>query len=212
MLDRRVVVRLALDLSKGAESGVGPPQADDVEAKRKRLTWTVVIVAVVLTAVFAGYIWFLRNRKPDADPSGPEAISGGRVATRLSGLLDESYEYGWSRVEQELSPVGYGRWDPFKSLLPEPVKIVPSDVPSLVLPEPVDAKPPEPEPPRVRLTGVLKSGDKAIALLAVDGRSTMARVGDTPFYGAEVRAIDDKSITIFFRGVEFTYQLGGERR
>lgn len=212
MLDRRVVVRLALDLSKAAQSGVEPPQADDVEAKRKRLTWTVVIVAVMLAAVFAGYIWFLRNRKPDAELSAPEAISGGRVATRLSALLDGSYEYGWSRVEQELSPVGYGRWDPFKSLLPEPVQIVPSDVPSPVLPEEVDAKPPEPEPPRVRLTGVLKSGDKAIALLSVDGRSVMARVGDAPFYGAEVRAIDDKSITIFFRGVDFTYQLGGERR
>jgi hypothetical protein len=59
---------------------------------------------------------------------------------------------------------------------------------------------------------VLKSGDKAIALLVVDGRSTMARVGDAPFYGAQVRAIDEKSITIFFKERDYTYQLGGERR
>ncbi len=207
MLDRRVVVRLALDLSRGAQSGGGPPQADDVEAKRRRLTWTVVIVAVVLVAAFSGYVWFLRNRRPEADPGASDAVTGGRVGTRLSALLDRSYEYGWSRVEGELSPVAYGRWDPFMSLLPEPLRMVPVDEPSSPGPEPVET-----EPPRVRLTGVLKSGDKAIALLVVDGRNTMARVGDAPFYGAQVRAIDEKSITISFRETDYTYQLGGERR
>jgi len=212
MPGRRVVVRLALDLSNEPRSGAEPPRAGDAEAIKRKYLLTALIITVVLVAVFAGYIWFLRNRKPEDDTRGADVVAGGRVATRLSVLLDDSYRYGRSRVERELSPVAYGRWDPFKSLLPEPVKIVISSVVSSRLPEPVDTTPPEPEPPKVRLTGVLKSGDKSIALLAVDGRTTMARVGDAPFYGAEVRAIDDKSITICFRGVDFTYQLGGERR
>jgi len=212
MCDRGVVVRLALDLSREARGGQTPPEASDAEARKRRLTWTLVIVAVVLVAAFSGYIWFLRNRRPEADLGASDAVSGGRVATRLSALLDRSYDYGWSRVERDLSPVAYGRWDPFRSLLPETVRIVPADEASPREPEPVEAGPPEPEPPKVRLTGVLKSGDKAIALLVVDGRSTIARVGDMPFYGAQVRAIDEKSITISFRETDYTYQLGGERR
>jgi hypothetical protein len=102
-----------------------------------------VIVAVVLVAAFSGYIWFLRNRRPEADPGASDAVTGGRVATRLSALLDRSYEYGWSRVERDLSPVAYGRWDPFRSLLPEPVRIVPADEPSPPEPEPVEAGPPD---------------------------------------------------------------------
>lgn len=212
MLDRRVVVRLALDLSKEPRSGPEQPSADDIKAKKRKYRWIALIVTVVLVAAFAGYIWFLRNRKPEVDLEGADVVAGGRIAPRLSALLDQSYEYGWSRMERELSPVGYGRWDPFKSLLPDPVQIVPSEVPSQAPLEPDDSAPPEPHPPKVRLTGVLKSGDKAIALISVDGRSLMTRVGDVPFHGAEVCSIDDKSITISFRGVDFTYQLGGERR
>ena len=208
MLDRRVVVRLALDLSRDpGNDGLSA----DVGAKKRRYKWTALIVAAVLVAAFAGYIWFLRSRKPEADPGTSGVVAGGRLGPRLQALLDESYEHGWSRVEQELSPVGHGRWDPFESLLPEPVQIVPYEPPAPE-PEPSDMTPPEPEPPNIRLTGVLKSGDKAIAVLVVDGRSLMARVGDVPFYGGEVRAIDDKSITIFFRERDYTYQLGGERR
>jgi len=79
-------------------------------------------------------------------------------------------------------------------------------------PEPVEAGPPEPEPPKVRLTGVLKSGDEGHCTAGGGWRSTIARVGDMPFYGAQVRAIDEKSITISFRETDYTYQLGGERR
>ena len=207
------MIRLALDLSRKSRNEWPSPDGE-TEAKKRKYRWTALIVALLLVASFSGYMWFLKNRKPDRYPGGSDVVTGGRVAARLSALLDQSHEYGWSRVEEEFSPVGHGRWDPFKTLLPDPVQIVPVEprTPIPALPEPEDSAPCEPALPKVRLTGVLKSGDRAIALLSVDGRSVITRVGDAPFDGAEVRSIDDKSITISFGGTDFTYQLGGERR
>ena len=85
-------------------------------------------------------------------------------------------------------------------------------VPDTPVVVPVEPEPEPPSPPQVTLTGVLTSGGRAIAILRVAGQTQLTRVGESPFEGAVVRSIDDKSIAISFFGQDIHYSLGGEQQ
>ncbi len=113
--------------------------------------------------------------------------------------------------EPLLGPGDNGRWDPFKPLVEVGPAIKPM-VPDTPVVVPVEPEPEPPSPPQVALTGVLTSGGRAIAILRVAGQTQLTRVGESPFEGAVVRSIDDKSIAISFFGRDIHYSLGGEQQ
>ena len=59
---------------------------------------------------------------------------------------------------------------------------------------------------------MLRSGGRAVAILRVAGQTQLTRVGESPFEGAVVRSIDDKSVAISFLGKDIHYSLGGEQQ
>lgn len=203
------VVRI--NLTPGSH-GAASPGEEQEQARRRRHAWMPVLALVVLIGIAAGYFLFMaRHGRGDLGPDTPPIVAqGGRFAQRFSDLLARSDVAGLVAQGPSLGPNDSGRWDPFKPL----VELGPAVTP--VEPD-VAAAPPEPEPeppspPQVALTGVLRSGGRAIAILRVAGQTQLARVGESPFDGAVVRSIDDKSLVISFFGQDIHYSLGGEQQ
>jgi len=135
---------------------------------------------------------------------------GGRFAQRFADLLARSDVAGLVAEGPLLGLDDSGRWDPFKPLVELGPAIKPIE-PDVVA-APPEPEPEPPSPPQVALTGVLRSGGRAIAILRVAGQTQLARVGESPFDGAVVRSIDDKSLVISFFGQDIHYSLGGEQQ
>ncbi len=204
------VVRI--DLTPGSR-GAASPGEEQERARRRRHAWIPVLALVALIGIAVGYFLFMANyRRGALDPEAPPIVAqGGRFAQRFSDLLARSDVAGLVAEGPSLGPNDTGRWDPFKPL----VELGPAVKP--IVPDVVAAAPPEPEPepsspPQIALTGVLRSGGRAIAILRVAGQTRLTRVGESPFDGAVVRSIDDKSLVISFFGQDIHYSLGGEQQ
>ena len=173
-----------------------------------------MLALVVLVGIAAGYFLFMARQRrgapgPDAQPI---VAMGGRFAQRFGGLLARSDVAGWwlrgrpwAQRQRAMGPVqALVELGPaIKPIVPDVVAVAP------VEPEP---EPEPPSPPEVALTGVLKSGGRAVAILRVAGQTQLTRVGESPFDGAVVRSIDDKSIAVSFLGRDIHYSLGGEQQ
>ena len=204
-----------INLTPGSRAAASPGEEQE-RARERRHARIPILVLVALLGVVVGYFLSMTNSKRGAlgpDDSLPIVAVGGRFAQRFADLLARSDVGGLVAEEPSLGPDDSGRWDPFKPLveLGPVVKPVP---PAVVAEAPAEPEPePEPpSPPQVALTGVLRSGGRAIAILRVAGQTQLARVGESPFDGAVVRAIDDKSLVISFFGQDIHYSLGGEQQ
>ena len=206
------VVRI--NLTPGSH-GAASPGEEQEQARRRRHAWMPVLALVVLIGIAAGYFLFMaRHGRGDLGPDTPPIVAqGGRFAQRFSDLLARSDVAGLVAEGPSLGPRDSGRWDPFGPLVELGPAIKPI-VPDVVAVAPVEPEPePEPpSPPEVALTGVLKSGGRAVAILRVAGQTQLTRVGESPFDGAVVRSIDDKSIAVSFLGRDIHYSLGGEQQ
>ncbi|MGB4337518.1 MAG: hypothetical protein WBK10_02980 [Bacillota bacterium] len=139
--------------------------------------------------------------------AGP-VITAVNVSERLSETLAKANAVGTGHADPDFGVAALGRWDPFKSLVVE----IPPPEPEPE-PEPLDlTPPPPPDPPRTVLTGVLRSGLRAIAIFNVQGYGAiMAAVGDEAYPGGVVKDIGERDATVAFMGREFKYLLGGDR-
>jgi len=188
--------------------------ADEQErARRRRHVWIPALVLVALIGVAAGYFLFIASDKRAAlspDASAPTVAAGGRFAQRFADLLAASDVAGLTADGPALGANEGGRWDPFAPLveLGPAVKPIESDSRAVAPPEP---EPEPPKPPQAMLTGVLRSGGRAVAIIRVEGQTRLTRVGESPFDGAVVRSIDDKSVVVSFLGEDIHYSLGGEQ-
>jgi len=204
-----------INLTPGRSRGAAGSGGDQEKAMERRRAWIPVLALVVLVGIAAGYFLFMASQRrgapgPDAQPI---VAMGGRFAQRFGGLLARSDVAGLVAEGPSLGPRDSGRWDPFRPLVELGPAIKPI-VPDVVAVAPVEPEPePEPpSPPEVALTGVLKSGGRAVAILRVAGQTQLTRVGESPFDGAVVRSIDDKSLVISFFGQDIHYSLGGEQQ
>ena len=187
--------------------------SDQDKAKQRWRAWIPVLVLVVLVGVAVGYFLFMARHGrgvPGPAESQPIVAQGGRFAQRFADLLARSDVAGLVAEGPLLGLDDSGRWDPFKPLVELGPAIKPIE-PDVVA-APPEPEPEPPSPPQVALTGVLRSGGRAIAILRVAGQTQLARVGESPFDGAVVRAIDDKSLVISFFGQDIHYSLGGEQQ
>ncbi|MEA4882886.1 MAG: hypothetical protein VB144_04330 [Clostridia bacterium] len=204
---------MAMDLGQteqrnDPEAGVAPERG-----KARRYGAMPIASLVILALALTWFVWFMSHggaiKLGLVNPTEPMPVIAGRLAPKLEPLLKRSDALGSNRAEEEIAPIGSGRWDPFQSLAPEPVKIVlEPEQPSAPPPPPS----PEPEPPQATLTGVIGADFRKIALLSVDGQTQMLGIGDSPYHGGVVKSITDDSITVSFLGKELRYQLGGEHR
>ena len=186
--------------------------SDQDKAKQRWRAWIPVLVLVVLIGVAAGYFLFMaRHGRGALGPDAPPIVAqGGRFAQRFSDLLARSDVAGLVAEGPSLGPDDSGRWDPFKPLVELGPAIKPIVAESVVAP--AEPEPEPPKPPQVALTGVLRSGAREVAILRVAGQTQLTRVGESPFEGAVVRSIDDKSVAISFLGKDIHYSLGGEQQ
>lgn len=201
-----------INLTPGSR-GAASSGEEQERARQRRHAWIPVLALVVLLGIVVGYFLFMaRHGRGTLGPSEspPIVAQGGRFAQRFSDLLARSDVAGLVAQGPSLGLDHSGRWDPFKPLveLGPAVKLIEPDV-AVAPPEP---EPEPPSPPQIALTGVLRSGGRAIAILRVAGQTQLARVGESPFDGAVVRAIDDKSLVISFFGQDIHYSLGGEQQ
>ena len=201
-----------INLTPGRSRGAAGSGGDQEKAMERRRAWIPVLALVVLVGIAAGYFLFMASQRrgapgPDAQPI---VAMGGRFAQRFGGLLARSDVAGLVAEGPLLGLDDSGRWDPFKPLVELGPAIKPIE-PDVVA-APPEPEPEPPSPPQVALTGVLRSGGRAIAILRVAGQTQLARVGESPFDGAVVRSIDDKSLVISFFGQDIHYSLGGEQQ
>ena len=201
-----------VNLTPGSASAASSVDQQE-RARERRRAWIPVLALVVMLGVAVGYFLFMANyRRGALDPDAPPIVAvGGHFAQRFADLLVRSDVAGLVAEGPSLGPGDNGRWDPFKPLveLGPAIKPMVPDTPVVV---PVEPEPEPPSPPQVTLTGVLTSGGRAIAILRVAGQTQLTRVGESPFEGAVVRSIDDKSIAISFFGQDIHYSLGGEQQ
>lgn len=199
-----------IDLTPGSRTAT---TSGDEQARQRRQRWIPVLVLVVLIGMAAGYFLFVANyRRGALGPEVPPIVAqGGRFAQRFAGLLARSDVAGLVAEGPSLGPGDSGRWDPFKPLV-ELGPVVKPILPDPSAAVPVEPEPEPPSPPQVALTGVLRSGGRAVAILRVAGQTQLTRVGESPFDGAVVRSIDDKSLVISFFGQDIQYSLGGEQQ
>ncbi len=210
---RRSRPRVArIDLTPGSGSAASSGEEQN-QAKQRRQALMPVLALVVLIGIAAGYFLFMANhrrRAPGPDASPPIVAHGGRFSQRFAGLLARSDVAGLVAEGPSLGPDDSGRWDPFKPLVELGPAIKPIVAESVVAP--AEPEPEPPKPPQVALTGVLRSGAREVAILRVAGQTQLTRVGESPFEGAVVRSIDDKSVAISFLGKDIHYSLGGEQQ
>lgn len=172
----------------------------------------IVLTVVATVALLVAIVMFmagLNSPKPAGAGSASPIVSA-NVAGRLNDLLVRADDADTGRPDPDFGTAALGRSDPFKTLAP---KITPPPPPEPEPePEPLDLTPaPPPDPPAAVLTGVLKSGMRAVAIFDVQGQgATMAAVGDEVFPGGVVRSIDEREVKLTFMGREFKYLLGGD--
>ena len=201
-----------INLTPGSRAAASPGEEQE-RARERRHARIPILVLVALLGVVVGYFLFMTNSKRGAlgpDDSLPIVAVGGRFAQRFADLLARSDVAGLVAEGPLLGLDDSGRWDPFKPLVELGPAIKPIE-PDVVA-APPEPEPEPPSPPQVALTGVLRSGGRAIAILRVAGQTQLTRVGESPFDGAVVRAIDDKSLVISFFGQDIHYSLGGEQQ
>ena len=201
-----------INLTPGSRAAASPGEEQE-RARERRHARIPILVLVALLGVVVGYFLFMTNSRRGAlgpDDSLPIVAVGGRFAQRFADLLARSDVAGLVAEGPLLGLDDSGRWDPFKPLVELGPAIKPIE-PDVVA-APPEPEPEPPSPPQVALTGVLRSGGQAIAILRVAGQTQLARVGESPFDGAVVRAIDDKSLVISFFGQDIHYSLGGEQQ
>ena len=201
-----------INLTPGSRAAASPGEEQE-RARERRHARIPILVLVALLGVVVGYFLSMTNSKRGAlgpDDSLPIVAVGGRFAQRFADLLARSDVAGLVAEGPLLGLDDSGRWDPFKPLVELGPAIKPIE-PDVVA-APPEPEPEPPSPPQVALTGVLRSGGRAIAILRVAGQTQLARVGESPFDGAVVRSIDDKSLVISFFGQDIHYSLGGEQQ
>ena len=201
-----------INLTPGSRAAASPGEEQE-RARERRHARIPILVLVALLGVVVGYFLFMTNSRRGAlgpDDSLPIVAVGGRFAQRFADLLARSDVAGLVAEGPLLGLDDSGRWDPFKPLVELGPAIKPIE-PDVVA-APPEPEPEPPSPPQVALTGVLRSGGRAIAILRVAGQTQLARVGESPFDGAVVRSIDDKSLVISFFGQDIHYSLGGEQQ
>ncbi len=198
-------------MTPGSRAAASPGEEQE-RARERRHAWIPILALVVLIGVAAGYFLFMANcRRGALDPDAPPIVAqGGRFAQRFADLLAQSDVAGLVAEGPLLGLDDSGRWDPFKPLVELGPAIKPIEPDAVAAPP--EPEPEPPSPPQVALTGVLRSGGQAIAILRVAGQTQLTRVGESPFDGAVVRSIDDKSIAISFFGRDIHYSLGGEHQ
>ncbi len=203
-----------VDLIPTAAGSAGPEGAGDAQerTRQRRRVRIPIVILVALVGVVTGYFLFLASNRREAlgpGASQPAVAGGGRFVQRFADLLARSDVAALTADGPALGADDAGRWDPFAPL----VELGPAIKP--IEPDRAPAAAPQPEaprPPQAILTGVLRSGGRAVAIIRVDGKTQLTRVGESPFEGAVVRSIDDKSVVVSFLGEDIHYSLGGEQQ
>ncbi len=175
----------------------------------KGLILITVLATLALMIAIVLFMSGMHSPKPLGAGSGPPIVAA-NVAERLNAVLVRVDDADTGRPDPDFGTAALGRSDPFRSLA---VKITPPPPPEPEPePEPLDlTPPPPPDPPPAMLTGVLKSGIRAVAIFNVQGQgATMAAVGDEVYPGGVVVSIGEREVRLTFMGREFKYLLGGD--
>lgn len=169
------------------------------ERARKTLRNQIILIVVLLVIILAVLsVGFVRFILPYAKPASDDSLLieakyklQQKIGDILNSSLKDAEDISGDRKDLALSALTIGRWDPFNSLMPEPL-------------------PPEPEWPNIRYAGIIRASNKIYAIIEVEQTTYSARPGDVLVGDIVVTKINESKLTLSYKGFQKEFVLGGE--